>query len=112
MPTYFAGRVNGLTGVINAGSDVTAVRNSVGTYTLTLPATASNRFLMTTVTPSANTPPSPVHTPVVARVTSTSRSAVTPKVTTVIIEIRDLTGGSLALIDCDFEFVAVERSGS
>ena len=67
---------------------------------------------MTVVTPSANSPATPVQTPVVARVTSTSRSAVSPKVTTVLIEIRNLTGGSLALIDCDFEFVAVERSGS
>jgi hypothetical protein len=109
MPAYFAGRVNGSTGTINAGADVAAVRNSVGTYTLTLPAVTSSRFLMTVVTPSANTPPTPDNRAVFARVASTSRSAVSPKITTVIVMLFDYTG---ALVDCDFEFVAVERSGS
>jgi hypothetical protein len=109
MPTYFAGRVNGATGAINGGSDVLAVRNGTGSYTLTLPPTASNRFLMLVVTASANTPPTPDTRQVFARVASTSRSATTPKVTTALVLLYDVTG---APVDCDFEFVAVERSGS
>lgn len=109
MPTYFAGRVNGTTGAINAGSDVLAVRNGTGSYTLTLPAASSGRFLMTMVTASANTPMTPDTRQVFARVTSTSRSATTPKITTVVVALYDANGN---LVDCDFEFIAVERSGS
>lgn len=108
MPTYFAGRVNGLTGAINTGSDVAAVRNSTGSYTLTLPATTSGRFLMTVVTPSMNSPTLDTRA-VFARVTSTSRSAITPKTTTVFVALFDANG---VAVDCDFEFIAVERSGT
>jgi len=112
MPTYFAGRVNGAAGTINLGSDVAATRNATGSYTLTItqPSTVT-RFLMVVVTPSANNPPSPDTRPVFARVTSTSRTAVTgqPKVTTVLVMLSDFTGTP---VDCDFEFVAVERTGS
>jgi hypothetical protein len=109
MPTYFAGRVNGLTGSINTGSDVVAARNGTGSYMLTLPAVTSSRFLMMVVTPSANNPPVADTRPIFARVTSTSRSAVTPKTTTVLVMLFDKNGTAT---DCDFEFIAVERSGT
>jgi len=116
MPTYFAGRVTGDTGVINLGSDVTAVRNGVGNYTLTLPAVTSGRFLMTTVTPSAwsrsSLPPwggVPDARAVFARILSTSRAALSPRTTSVVIGLFDANGTP---VDCDFEFVAFERSGS
>jgi hypothetical protein len=109
MPTYFAGRVNGLTGSINTGSEVVAARTGTGSYMLTLPAVASNRFLMTVVTPSANNPPVADTHPIFARVTSTTRSATNPKTTTVLVMLFDNTG---AAADCDFEFIAVERTGS
>ena len=64
---------------------------------------------MTVVTPSANNPPVADTRPIFARVTSTTRSAVTPKTTTVLVVLFDNTG---AAADCDFEFIAVERSGT
>jgi hypothetical protein len=114
MPSYFAGRVFGDTGTINTGSDATAVRNSVGNYTLTLPATTSGRFLMTVVTPTAfvraGTPWTiPDTRAIFSRVMSDSRSALSPKVTTIIVMLFDANGVAQ---DCDFEFIAVERSGT
>jgi hypothetical protein len=114
MPAYFAGRVLGDTGAINAGADVIAVRNGVGNYTLTLPVTTSGRFLMTVVTPTAfvraGTPWAiPDTRAIFARVTSDSRSAIAPKLTTVIVMLFDANGVPQ---DCDFEFVSFERSGS
>jgi hypothetical protein len=114
MPAYFAGRVLGDTGAVNSGADFTAVRNGVGNYILTLPATTSGKFLMTVVTPTAfvraGTPwPIPDTRTIFARVVSDSRSAVSPKVTTVVVMLFDNNGVAQ---DCDFEFVSVERSGS
>ena len=114
MPAYFAGRVLGDTGAVNTGADFTAVRNGTGSYTLTLPVVTSGKFLMTVVTPTAfvraGTPWAiPDTRTIFARVVSDSRSASTPKLTTVVVMLFDANGVPQ---DCDFEFIAVERSGT
>jgi hypothetical protein len=117
MPTYFAGRILGDTGAISSGSNfVSVVRNSVGSYTIVLPEIASRRFLMTVVTPTGvlhgGVAPAwglPDTRPLFARVVSSTRSALSPLTTTIVISIFDAAG---APVDSDFDFIAVERSGA
>jgi hypothetical protein len=108
MPRYYAGRVSA-TGTINTNSDVLAVRNSTGNYTLTIPGTGSLKWVITMITPS-NPSATPDESKVLARVTSTTRSGTAPYPTTVVVLLYDWWTGDP--LDSPFEFIALERSGS
>jgi hypothetical protein len=70
-----------------------------GSYRITIPATATGRFLTTIVTPSA--------TNAIARVVTFSRNALDGS-STIDIEVHDATSG--AFVDSDFNFISVDRS--
>jgi hypothetical protein len=98
MPVYFAGWVTGTAGIrFGTGFSVTRL-GLVGSYRITIPPTPTGRFLATVVTPvSLNR---------VARIAQFQRNAADG--TSIIdVEIRDLAG---VLADCDFNFIAVDRS--
>jgi len=101
MPVYFAGTILA-TGSIKPsyGNGFTVARlGLVGSYRITLPPTPTRRFLITVVTPvSLNR---------VARVAQFQRNA-SDQTSVIDVEIRDLTG---ALVDCEFNFIAIDRSG-
>ena len=100
MPVYMAGWVNANASV-RFGSGFSVIRTAlVGSYRITVPPTATSKFLVTTVTPSA------LH--VIARVAAFSKNAL-DNTLNVDVEIRDLTTN--ALVDGEFNFIAVERSG-
>jgi hypothetical protein len=108
MPRYFAGRVSAA-GTINQNSNVTVVRNSVGNYTLTLPGGGVNRLLVTTVTTS-NGSSTADNRMILTRITTSNRSGTSPFDTSVTVLMYDWWTGDP--MDCDFEFISVERSGS
>ena len=101
MPTYFAGWILGTSPVpsIRFGTGFSIARGGpVGSYRITIPATATGRFMAPLV--------SPVAANVTARVAAYYKSG-TDLSHTIDIEIRDLTG---ALVDSDFIFHALDRS--
>jgi hypothetical protein len=100
MPVYFAGWVLGNAGIrFGSGFSVTRL-GLVGGYRITIPPTPTNRFLATTVTP--------VLLNRVARVVQFQRN-LADGTSMIDVEIRDLAG---TLADSEFNFIAVDRSGS
>jgi hypothetical protein len=99
MPVYVAGSVHG-NATVAYGTGFTVARIAGGTfvfagrYRITIPATPTARFLVTTVTPMGTT--------AIARITAYSKSDVEQ---TIDIETR-LSAGTP--VDADFTFVAVE----
>lgn len=77
-----------------------------GSYRIVIPATATGRFLATTVTTAtpAGVPPPPTIT--LARIVSYSKNLIDNS-HTIDIEIHDLLG---TLIDSDFTFIVIDRS--
>jgi len=97
-PVYSAGWVR-FDATVRFGTGFTVVRlGGAGGYQITIPATATGRFLATVVTPNAIN--------ATARVVSYNKSALDGS-HTITIEIRDATG---ALLDSDFTFIAMDRS--
>jgi len=94
---------------MNQNSNVTVVRNSVGNYTLTLPGAGVNKLMVTTVTPS-NGSSTPDTRLILTRITTSTRAGTSPFDTSVTVLMYDWWTGDP--MDCDFEFVALERSGS
>jgi hypothetical protein len=99
MPVYFAGWVRG-NATVRFGGNFAVSRVSVaGSYRITISTALTPRFLATVVTPvSANR---------MARVVAFTQDAIAG-VSKIDIEITDTTTGSL--VDCDFNFIAMERS--
>jgi len=97
-PTYVAGWIRG-TALVRSGSGFTVARIGVaGSYRITVPPTASGKFLVTLVsTAAAGT---------VARVAQFSVNALTGE-SVIDVEVRDMAG---TLVDGDFTFLAIERS--
>jgi hypothetical protein len=102
MPAYFAGYVlANATPRVGFGGGFTVSRMLVaGSYRITIAAGTYSRFLIPMVTPIT------VHT--MSRVLQMQRDALTSNYL-MDIEIRDLTTN--ALVDGDFTFIALERSG-
>ena len=99
MPVYFAGWVRGDASV-RFGTGFTVARISLmGSYRITIPPTPTQRFLVTIVSPSTGN--------TIARVAAFSRNA-SDGSSIVDIEIRDSATG--ALVDGEFNFVAIDRS--
>jgi hypothetical protein len=100
MPGYVAGWVNAGASV-KWGSGFTVSRVQVaGSYRITIPPGTPARFFAPAVTPST------LHT--IARIAQIQRDAFSG-VFMIDVEIRDMTTN--ALMDGDFTFVAIERSG-
>ena len=100
MPVYLAGYVFG-TATIRFGSGFSVTRQFVaGSYRITVPLATSTRFFAPVATPVT------LHT--IARIALVQRDATTG-IVTFDIEIRDLTTNNL--VDGDFSFIALERSG-
>jgi hypothetical protein len=100
MPVYLAGYVFANAGV-KYGSGFTVTRNLVaGSYRVTIPVATSGKFF----SPVASSVK--LHT--IARLALVQKDALTGNFL-FDIEIRDLTTD--ALVDGDFSFIAVERSG-
>jgi hypothetical protein len=99
MPNYYAGTITATAGIRTGNGFAVARLGLVGSYRLTFPTVAGSRFLTTVV--------SPVSLNRVARVAQFQRDAATGN-SFVDIEIRDLTG---VLVDCEFNFIAIDRSG-
>ena len=99
MPFYIAAWVRG-NAVIRFGAGLTVARFGLtGSYRITIPATPTGRFLVTTVTPvGVNT---------IARVVQFSRNALDGS-STIDIETHDATTG--ASVDSDFNFIAIDQS--
>lgn len=96
---YFAGWVRG-TAAIRFGTGFSVARfGAVGSYRITIPATVTGRFLVTTVSPSGAN--------VYATVVLYAKSAIDQS-HTIDIEIHSITTG--ALVDSDFNFIAIDRS--
>ena len=96
-PFYAAGWVRADASV-RMGTGFTVVRLAAGTYRITIPATPSGRFLVTTV--------SPVSANAIARVVSYDKSGLDAS-HAIVIEIHDLTG---AFLSGEFNFIVMERS--
>jgi hypothetical protein len=99
MPTYYAGWVRGNATVWFGLGFTVARQGLVGSYRITLPPNPTNRFFATVVTPVAANR--------IARVVQFQRNAA-DGTSLIDVEIRDLTTGQP--VDCDFNFMALERS--
>ena len=100
-PVYFAGWVRG-DATVRFGTGFTVARLALGTggsYRITIPATATGRFLATVVTASGAN--------MIARVAAFARNGL-DGTSTVDVEIRDRVTG--ALVDGEFNFVSIDRS--
>jgi hypothetical protein len=99
MPVYFAGWVRG-DATVRFGSGFSVTRVGVtGSYRITVSTSLTAAFLATTVTPVA--------TGRVARVAVFAQDPIS-KTSKIDVEIRDIATG--ALVDCDFNFIAIPRS--
>jgi hypothetical protein len=99
MPVYFAGWVKS-DATVRFGAGFSVVRLGVtGSYRITIPKTATGKFLSTVVTPVAAN--------AIARVMQFSRNAL-DGTSTIDIEIHDPTTG--AFVDSDFNFISLDQS--
>jgi hypothetical protein len=108
MPVYFAGwvKIDPVTAVLSirfGGGFAVSRIGAVGGYRITISQTLTTKFLATVVTPVV-----PSSNPVsrVARVVQFVQDPLLG-VSRVDIEIRDMSGN---LVDCDFNFIMMERS--
>jgi hypothetical protein len=100
MPVYFAGYVNANATIKSGGGFSVSRVFAAGSYRITLAAGTWSKFPMPVASPVA------LHT--IARVGQAFKDALTGNYL-IDIEIRDLTTN--ALVDGEFTFIAVERSG-
>jgi hypothetical protein len=110
MPNYVAGWVSGLTSggapLIKAGTGFTVIRGTggpSGSYTIAIPEGSPARQFITTVTVM-----SPTAQIRYARIVRIAKNALT-RAFEFDIEIRDSTN---VMVDSEFTFIALERSGS
>jgi hypothetical protein len=99
-PFYIAGSVLSI-GTVSYGGGFTVVRESTGTYKISIdPATSTEKFLVTVVTPMA------VNT--IARIVKYEKTGSPYLFHVTTIEIRDRATG--AVMNSDFHFITLVRS--